>query len=59
MDGGKGKALAQGPTLGDVLDLADEIERLVVFVAHARHVDGDPHVVTVGVQVALLEPVLI
>ena len=47
--------LTARPALGDVLDLADEVQRLVVDVAHERRAHRHPHRVPVVVQVALLE----
>ena len=55
MHGLVGERLAARPALGDVLDLADEVQRPVVEVAHDRRAHRDPHRVPVVVQVALLD----
>ena len=55
--GGVGQALSQLPAFGDVVDLADDVEGIAVLVAHAAGADVHPHVVAVGVDVALLQGV--
>ncbi len=55
VDGGVGQVLAHLPALGDVLDLADEIEGLSRRAPHARRADRGPHRLAVGVEVALLD----
>ena len=49
--------LAARPALGDVLDLAHEVERFAGHAAHDRSGVRHPHRAAVGVEEALLEPV--
>ncbi len=57
VDGRMSKALAQRSTLGDVLDLTDEVEGSLLVVANAGYIDRYPHVVAVSVAVALLDSI--
>ena len=43
--------------LRDVLDVGDEIQRCTAFVTHQRDRQVDPHLVTVGVEIPLLQRV--
>ena len=59
VDGGVGHQLAHGPPLGDVLDLADGVEGVAVGVPDEAGVQRGPDRVTVGVEVALLDLVVV
>jgi hypothetical protein len=53
------EALLEAAAVRDVLDLAEDVARPAVGIAHERRVHGDPHRVALGVQVALLGAVAV
>ena len=59
VDGGVGHQLAHGPPFGDVLDLADGVEGVAVGTPDEVGVQRCPHGMTVGVDVALLDLVVV
>ena len=59
VDGGVREALAQRPSLRDVLDLADQVKRPLLLVADARDAHRDPDLVSVVMYVPLFDLVTV
>jgi len=51
------RLLLEALALADVLDVRDEVQRLILGVAHQRHREEDPHLLEVGSDQALLHSV--
>ena len=59
MDRRIGQTFTQGPTLGDILDLGDNVEDSSPVSTYARNAHGDPDLVSGAVDIALLDLVTV